>query len=531
MDYKTPDYPAVLAKRLDMLRRLRANPALVAPLRTHYKANPIDFVRDWGVTSDPRNIERGLPAVIPLVPFRRQEEWMQWLLDLWRNGKSGLTEKSRDMGCSVCAMGLMATLALFNPGFVGGVGSRKEDLVDRVGDPNTLFYKARMFLRHLPVEFRGGWVESNKLLNAHMKLEIPSNGSVLVGEAGDNIGRGGRSSMYLKDESAFLRNGNAVDAALSQNTRCVIDLSSVNGPYNAFAKKRHSGKVPVFTFHWRDDPRKDDAWYAGEVARLDPIIVAQEIDLDYSASRPGVVIPAAWVQSAIGILDHLGLGATGAQYGALDVADEGRDKNAFAHRKGVALLGVEQWSGKGSDIYHTTAHAMQRCDELGLTHFWYDADGLGAGVRGDARVLNEQRGQGSTRIVAEAWRGSGEVIDPDKMAVAPASKGGGGRTNRDFFANRKAQGWWHLRARFQNTHRAREGLPYDPDMLIHIPADIPERVALVSELSQPTYALNGVGKIVIDKVPDGMPSPNLADAVMILYAPAKAGKNSIFNHT
>lgn len=41
----------------------------------------------------------------------------------------------------------------------------------------------------------------------------------------------------------------------SQTTNCKIDLSSVNGA-NAFYRKRHSGKVKVFVFDWRDDPRK-----------------------------------------------------------------------------------------------------------------------------------------------------------------------------------------------------------------------------------------------------------------------------------
>jgi hypothetical protein len=36
-------------------------------------------------------------------------------------------------------------------------------------------------------------------------------------------------------------------------------LSSVNCTANAFAKKRFGGKIKVFSFHWRDDPRKDGA--------------------------------------------------------------------------------------------------------------------------------------------------------------------------------------------------------------------------------------------------------------------------------
>jgi phage terminase large subunit len=40
------------------------------------------------------------------------------------------------------------------------------------------------------------------------------------------------------------------------------------------------------------------------------------------------------------------------------------------------------------------------------------------------------------------------------------------------------------------------------------------------ELSQPTYTVNTVGKIVVDKAPEGTMSPNLADAVMICFQPA-----------
>jgi hypothetical protein len=42
---------------------------------------------------------------------------------------------------------------------------------------------------------------------------------------------------------------------------------------------------------------------------------------------------------------------------------------------------------------------------------------------------------------------------------------------------------------------------------------------LVSELSHPTFHINPVGKIVVDKAPDGVRSPNLADALVIRMAP------------
>lgn len=519
MDYKNPQYIPVFRERMERLARLRANPSILPTLKQHYRANPIDFIRDWGVTSDPRNIERGLPAVIPLIPFAKQVEWLEWLLDLWRNGKGGLTEKSRDMGCSVNAMALLCTLALFNDAFVGGVGSRKEMLVDKVGDPSTLFYKARQFLSNLPVEFRGGWSERNKLVSAHMKIEIPESGSVLIGEAGDNIGRGGRASIYLVDESAFLTSPMSIEASLSQTTRCRIDLSSVNGMDNPFAEKRHSGKIAVFTFSWRDDPRKDQAWYDAEVERLNPLVVAQEIDLDYAASKEGILIPSAWVQAAVDAHVKLGILPSGGRKGALDVADEGIDLNAFCTKYGFMIEHISAWSGKGSDIFATVEKAFALCDTLGIDNFDYDADGLGAGARGDARQINARENRKGNQISVNEFRGSGEVVNPDEEIIKSTEKKRG-RTNKDFFKNRKAQAWWHLRQLFMNTHRAVvEGLPYDESLIISIPDTLKDKQKLISELSQPTYSIDTTGKIIVDKAPDGMRSPNHADSLMIVCAP------------
>jgi hypothetical protein len=95
------------------------------------------------------------------------------------------------------------------------------------------------------------------------------------------------------------------------------------------------------------------------------------------------------------------------------------------------------------------------------------------------------------------------------------------RLNKDLFANKKAQSWWALRLRFQQTHRAiNEHLPVGFDDIISIDPELPELLQLQMELSQPTYKLNNAGKIVVEKAPDGTRSPNLADAVMIAFNPA-----------
>ncbi|GAB2938189.1 terminase large subunit [Hafnia psychrotolerans] len=517
-NFKEPDYMQVFEWRMERLQRIRQDPQLLPVLKAFYKDNPAQFIIDWGMTVDPRNVERGLPARIPFLLFPKQEEWIQWFVERWRSAEPGITEKTRDMGMSWLTVGMASSLCLFNRGVFAGFGSRKEEYVDKIGSPKSLFDKARNFISLLPAEFRGGW--SVKQHAPHMRILFPDTESAMTGEAGDGIGRGDRTSFYIVDESAFLERPYLVDASLSATTNCRQDVSTPNGMANSFAERRHSGKIKVFTFHWRDDPRKDDAWYAKQVENLDPVTIAQEIDINYNASVEGVLIPSAWVQAAIDAHEKLGIQATGQRMGALDIADEGKDTNAFTTRHGFLLENVEEWSGKGDDIFGTIQRAFGICDDKQLESYRFDTDGLGAGARGDARVINEQReGQLQRQIMATPFRGSGSVFDPDAEAVR-GDNGQPGRLNKDFFANAKAQSWWSLRTRFQKTYRAVvEGMDFNPDDIISINGNIEKLGKLISELSQPTYSVNGVGKIIVDKKPDGTKSPNLADSVMIAYAP------------
>lgn len=529
-DFRNPDYRMVFEWRIENLRRIQKEPGAVQHLKAFYRDNPAQFIIDWGVTFDPRNVERGLPAIIPLLLFPRQEEWCEWILAKWKGQTPGLTEKSRDMGLSWVTVSLAATLCLFNDDMAIGFGSRKQDYVDRSGDPMSLFHKARQFMSFLPVEFRGGWNGAKH--STHLRLEFPESGSTMTGEAGDNIGRGNRTSIYFVDEAAFLERPLLVDASLSQTTNCRIDLSSVNGMDNPFATKRHSWPEDrIFIYDWRQDPRKDNQWYAKVVQDIDnPVIVAQEIDRNYSASKEGILIPSEWVQAAIGAFKKLGILPSGAKTSGFDVADEGKDKCAWAGRHGVELVNLDEWSGKGADIFDSVERVHNFCYEFEYPDYQYDADGLGAGVRGDAKRINERPHNADRQITNAPFRGSGAVLNPTQEIVTSTTGRAQGRTNEDYFANRKAQGWWNLRVRFQNTFRAvTMGMQCDPALMISIREDLPNLNRLTMELSQPQHKINGAGKVMVDKAPDGMKSPNLADAVMIAYSLKPRKHNSIFD--
>lgn len=533
-DFLNPDYAAVYQRRLRILRKIRQDPALVPVMRAYYRLNPWDFVRDWGMTYDPRNLERDLPATIPFIPFPRQVEMMRWIYDHWRGSQDGLVPKSRDTGASWVAVAMSCTLCLFYDGFAVGFGSRKEEYVDRLDSPKSLFYKARVFLANLPREFRGGWNRDKH--GAFMRLTFPESGSVITGEAGDNIGRGDRTAIYFVDESAHLERPQRAEESLSATTNCRIDLSSVNGPATPFSIKRRSwAPEHVFEFHWRHDPRKTEEWYANLKLTKDPRVIAQEYDIDENASVSGVVIPSEWVQAAIDAHIKLGIEPSGKLIGGLDVADEGSDMNAFAGRYGILLEYVSEWSGVGSDIYATVEKAFTICDEEEYDEFNYDGDGLGAGVKGDARTINEKRkAKGEREYAVHKFQGSAAVHNPDAKIPqfdGDDSKDKQERTNKDYFKNAKSQGWWGLRMRFLRTYRAvvLKHPVADPDALISISSKIPLLTKLTSELSQPTYAENDAGKILINKAPEGSKSPNLADSVMIAYSHAQEEPRGFFD--
>ena len=368
-DFKAPDYERIYAMRSERLHRLRTDPGLLPGLKEHYKVNPIDFINDWGMTFDPRNAEIGLPTVVPFLMFPKQEEFVTWVLERWRGREDGLTEKSRDMGISWLCVAFSVWMWLFYPGVVVGFGSRKEEYVDKLGDPKSLFWKIRQFIAMLPAEFRpAGYVESRHA--PHMRIINPENSSAIVGEAGDNIGRGNRTSIYFKDESAFYERPDAIDAALSQTSNCKIDLSTVNGNGNPFYRKRHGGKIKVFTFHWKQDPRKDAEWYRKQCDALDPVIVAQEIDIDYNASTSDAWINGNLVSAAQrnGPAD---IEAFGGWRIGVDAAHFGDDESIIHKRKG--RLNLEQVSRRRLDGIQLAGVVVSECDDLVMSGGFIEA--------------------------------------------------------------------------------------------------------------------------------------------------------------
>lgn len=68
-DFKHPDYQMVFEWRMERLQRIRQHPEMLPALKQFYRTNPAQFIIDWGMTTDPRNIDYGLPVTIPFLLF------------------------------------------------------------------------------------------------------------------------------------------------------------------------------------------------------------------------------------------------------------------------------------------------------------------------------------------------------------------------------------------------------------------------------------------------------------------------------
>ncbi len=376
IEWANPNYDAIYAERAERLERLRSDDGMLKGLKEYYAEHPADFIHDWGMTFDPRNAEIGLPTTVPFLLFPKQREFIDFVHARWKQREDWLAEKSRDMGVSWLCVAFAVWMWLFHTGSVVGFGSRKEEYVDRLGDPKSLFWKVRSFIGFLPVEFRPlGYNE--KAHAPFMRITNPENGAAIIGEAGDNIGRGNRTSIYFKDESAFYERPELIDAALSQTSNCKGDVSTPNGAGNPFYKKRKGGKIKVFTFHWRDDPRKSQAWYDKQLETLDEVVVAQEIDINYEASVTDAFIPGVLVDAAQknGPADVEGVGPM--KWG-LDVARFGDDKSVLSKRRGRTLTPQESWGQIDTMQLANEVWAQAKAEKP--DQIAVDVIGVGAGV-------------------------------------------------------------------------------------------------------------------------------------------------------
>ena len=554
-----PDYRAVYAWRIEQLQKLRNDPALLASAKAYYRLHNNEFITHWMDTYNPR---LDGSKWIPFVHFKRQDEFIQFLNECVRDQEDGLDEKARDMGATWDACGWSVHKWLFEPDFAIGWGSRKEDLVDTIGDVQSIFEKMRMLVRRLPDIWKPPGFSEKKYFS-YMKMVNHDNGSTIIGESGDNIGRGGRTSTTFVDEHAHCERQELIEAALGDNTNVIIRISSVNGLGNVFYRKRQAGVVwrpdgmvtppgytRVFIHDWHDHPEKTQEWYDLRKAKYEreglQHLFAQEVDRNYSAAISNTIIPMEWLRACVDAhkyikwKDQNGVIHTGIPDAmipnnwtmGLDVADGGIDRNGMTLRQWIIWRDAQEWGERDPGI--TARRAVFKCQEIrragGLINCQYDEIGVGSGVKTEYNRLSIDIDDATQKplinpfeIPFVGWNAGGKVIDPEYRIIPDDEQSA---LNKDFFKNMKAQAWWSIRTRVYKTwNNIKNGVIYSVDDLISFDSRMALLQQVLEELAQPVSKPDSNLRMIVDKMPDGMKSPNLADGGVMMYFPVEA------NHT
>lgn len=238
----------------------------------------LSFFKYFLFTSDPRKY----PSDLPFLPYSYQEKFILDTYNAIQKGEDILIEKTRDMGITWCVLGTFLYCWLFeNHNFL--VGSRVEGTVDTIGDMKSHFERIRYMIKMLP-----SWMSDSlgykPSQSGYMKV-YKDNGASISGESmNSNFSRQGRYKGILLDEFAFAERAELIWRSCGESSPCKIVVSTPNGSYNFFANLRKSGRIKVFTFHWKLHPEKDEAWYAKKKEEKTTKDLAQEIDINYSVS-------------------------------------------------------------------------------------------------------------------------------------------------------------------------------------------------------------------------------------------------------
>lgn len=265
-----------------------------------------------------------------------------------------------------------------------------------------------------------------------------------------------------------------------------------------------------------------DAARAEDIDEFNHIYLGVPRDDDNDA-----VIKRSWIMAAIDAHKKLGISPSGQKRIGFDVADDGADKNAIVAAHGALAYHAELW--KAGE--HELLKSATRVWNLALEH---DAevvfDSIGVGAMTGAKINELNAGDTERRIVRHTGFNAGAaVFRPDAIYARSQPP----RTNKDFFANLKAQAWWLLADRFRATFNAVNGGAVPPqDELVFIDSTMPHLNQLIDELCTPKRDFDNAGRVKVESKKDlakanrvggPQPSPNLADAFVMAFAPGRRG--------
>ncbi len=471
------------------------------------KEDKIFWINNFVWSADPRNLDIDKPVLTPFKCFPKQEEYIKWRMECRKEKKRGFLNKSRDSGASWLNVADQTHSFLFEKGFKGGFASRRESYVDSLGDLNSLFEKIRFILRYLPVWMKpvGDEIIDNYMRIINLKME-----SSITGEAGINIGRGGRLTIQDIDEAAFIEQADSVARALSQTVNTVIWTSTPNGKSNYFAKSYLEGKNKTFFIHWTHDPRKDEEWYKTTCESLDELTIAREIDGSFEESAENTLFKYKKLTPCINAIN--------ARFPAplitmgLDVSTSGKNKSIYTIMIAGCIV-VKQDEIKTDDPNELAAKAHHIAIQNNVDILVVDVIGVGEGtVSTLASIYGRQY-----KVIP--YRGNDKVTNRYWETFNAKSK--------QLFRNIRAEVYFLLREKVEKTYLHQKGIR-QADTLEMISFNMDGTNTLFSQLEQVEAIKDpsGIWKIMSKEEmrEKGIQSPDYSDSLCMALAGTIMGR-------
>jgi phage terminase large subunit len=227
-----------------------------------------------------------------------------------------------------------------------------------------------------------------------------------------------------------------------------------------------------------------------------------------------VIIKRSWILASIDAHKKLGIEPTGYKRIGFDVADDGADKCAMVYAHGPLASWSDLWKAREDELLKSCTRVWKAAQERQAS-VTYDSIGVGASAGAKFGELNQTVVDG--RVQYNKFNAGSAVFNPEAKYSEQVK-------NKDQFSNIKAQAWWIVADRFKNTYNAvQNGKQFNEDELIFIDGNMPNLNMLIDELSTPKRDFDQNGKVKVESKKDlakrDVPSPNIADALIMAFAP------------
>jgi hypothetical protein len=225
------------------------------------RADPIFFINVFGYIFEPRTGE-----TMPWVTYPFQDDFIGEAVAALGNYDITVP-KSRAQGASWLVVAIFDWACEFHDMQTFLMLSRKEELVDKKGDPKSLFWKLD-FMR----ERRPGWLNS-PVDRRSMHIEYLRTGSVVDGESTNKFaGVADRRMAILFDEFSKMPEQDAIFAGTADVSNCRFFVFTPQGSANTAYRIAHKPEMRVVPLHWSNHPVLSEGLYRvdqGSVTVLD----------------------------------------------------------------------------------------------------------------------------------------------------------------------------------------------------------------------------------------------------------------------